>query len=339
MSGDEDRPEEESDGGESLQLSNIRSLDDTGTTSLTSFLTKPVPRKRTPLPRVRSKVAEAAPPTEAPSTPAEAAPPTEASSTPTPPEPPQVEPASESRAKERSTPLFLGIGLVSAALLAIVWVGSGAGSMVESEVEAAGEAETETEAETGSDTTAEVEAVAAGVAEAVGVAGSGTDEEVAEEVGDHSAPTDPAADLAPLAVLPVTPPEILSQNTWARRNRAAEIRAEARSLYGAERWEEARDKLLLSLQWDPTNTDAQRNVSRTYQQMREMEQALSWSRRAIATDPSDPRSHELLGDQLLMLGHRVEALAAYRAGLSAAPDDARLKLRVRRLEDSPQAVP
>jgi tetratricopeptide (TPR) repeat protein len=268
--------------------------------------------------------------------PTEATLPAEASKSPVPPEPSEAEPRAEAPPRtRRPVGLFVAVALIAG--VAIAWMASDSEPEAEVEAEAAAGAGAGTvpadhanEPHRGEGLRPDTQREGSPPTASAPHAGAGT------ETGTGA--SDPAADLAPLAVLPVTPPEILSQNTWARRNRAAEIRAEARALYGTRHWEEARETLLLSLQWDPSNIDAQRNVSRTFQQMHEMEQALSWSRRAVATDGSDPRSHELLGDQLLMMGHEVEALAAYRAGLEAAPRDARLRVRVRRLEEVPEAA-
>jgi len=176
--------------------------------------------------------------------------------------------------------------------------------------------------ETPAETTAEAPTNAAAVAEATPI-----------EPAEAAAPgTMEAPSGLNLATLPTTPPEILAENTWVRRNRAEEIRTEARRLYVNERWEDARRGLLLSLEWDPSNVDAQRNISRTHQRQHDMAEALAWTRRAITTAPNDPRNHELLGDQLLMMGQTAEAAVAYRAGLAAAPNDVRLRSRLRRME-------
>jgi hypothetical protein len=286
-------------------LSSVTSLEESGeSSSLTSFLARPVPRTKTPLP------AEAAP------VPTEAAPvPTEAAPVPEPPDPVVRAEATEDHVRalppRSSVPRILAI---VGALLAggVVW-------LVVSSSSHDGPAEMATESDTQPDTQMATESESA--------TGTATGTGVGTVTG---ADTDTA-----LAVLPVTPPEILSQNTWVRRNRAAEIRSEARLLHGMGRWQEAQATLLLSLQWDPSNTDAMRNVSRTFQQLHEMEHALAWSRRAVVTDPMDPRSHELVGDQLLMIGHELEAAEAYRAGLESAPSDLRLRTRLRRLSDAP----
>ncbi len=158
--------------------------------------------------------------------------------------------------------------------------------------------------------------------------------QVRHERDQAAPPAAPARTTAdPIAVLPAPRTEVLGENLWVRRNRAAGLRADARGHYAQGDWLRAAELLSESLEWDPTSADAQRNLSRIHQRLGEMELALAWARRAIATDPTDPRSHELLGDQLLMLDRREDAAAAYRTGIEAAPRDVRLRSRLRRMDE------
>jgi tetratricopeptide (TPR) repeat protein len=146
-------------------------------------------------------------------------------------------------------------------------------------------------------------------------------------------PAVPRTSADAIAVLPAPTPEVLGENTWVRRLRAAELRTAARRHYTQRNWRLAQQTFEESLAWDATSVDAQQQVSRAYQRLGEMEMALAWARRAIVTDPNDPRSHELLGDQLLMLGRNAEAADAYRAGIAIRPRDVRLRSRLRRMEE------
>lgn len=60
----------------------------------------------------------------------------------------------------------------------------------------------------------------------------------------------------------------------------------------------------------------------TYQQRGEFEVALRDLRRAAVLEPTNPRSHELIGDVELALGHPVEAQAAFDRGLALDDRDA-----------------
>lgn len=300
----------------------------TGSTSLTSLLEEPVPRRRTPVPGSLNQVvgtaakAKARRRSEAPSD--------------SPPVPGTREPTGRMRTtaptKARAKPPIVAVVAGGLCLGAVVaWLAAGTGEpapLPATNLPAvAGEHPSDYDDD-------EVGAEGAALAP------------LAPELPPPAPPEQGAPGDAPprgdgpsdvLAELPVSPPEVVAENTWVRRNRAAEVRSEARVLYVNERWDAAREALRHSLEWDPSNVDAQRNVSRTYQREHDMNEALAWTRRAIATDPNDPRSHELLGDQLLMIGHANSAAEAYRVGLDAAPNDLRLRSRLRRMEGAPSA--
>ncbi len=322
---DQEQGHHEDAGGHPLgdgALSSIRGRRVTGSTSLTSLLEKRVPRRRTPTPAAQAAPAEASEPAATKGSVASDAPPVPGTREPTARIRTDGQPPRRGKARLVVVAGGLCIGAALAWFVARPAATDGATAPPGPGEARAVQNDRDDRAAFPEETPAEASTNGAAVAEANPI-------EPAEAAapGTEETPSDPS-----LAALPTIPPEILAENTWVRRNRAEEVRTEARRLYVNERWEDARRGLLHSLEWDPSNVDAQRNISRTYQRQHDMEEALAWTRRAITTAPNDPRNHELLGDQLLMMGQLAEASVAYRAGLAAAPNDVRLRSRLRRMD-------
>jgi hypothetical protein len=244
--------------------------------------------------------------------------------------------------------LFLGIGaaVLVLAVVAGVWLGVQTGAPEDAE----SEADTTTTArglETREETGRENERAREGAEEgalAEEVAEEGALVEGAEEgslVEDAEAVTaEGATDVAGagaaeagLAALPTPREEVRLMNPWVRRNRAGELRLEARRLNAVGQDAQAEATWRESLEYFPDSAEAQLSLARTIARLGRVEEGLAWARRAAATNPMDPRAHEHVGDLLLQQERRAEALEAYRAGLAVAPMDIRLRSRVRRIDE------
>jgi hypothetical protein len=133
-------------------------------------------------------------------------------------------------------------------------------------------------------------------------------------------------------LVPEPPEEIARMDIWLRRERAAELRREARSLHVGRLYPQAEAKWRDALLYHPTSDEAASGLARSLARQAKIEDAVRYGRLAVELSPRDPRNYELLGDLLLAARDQDAARAQYREGLVHAPGDIRLRSRLRRID-------
>lgn len=133
-------------------------------------------------------------------------------------------------------------------------------------------------------------------------------------------------------LVPEAPPEIASLDIWVRRERAAELRRDARALHVGRLYPQAEAKWRQALVYHPTSDEAASGLARSLARQAKIEEAVRYARLAVDLSPRDARNYELLGDLLLASRDQEGARAQYREGLVHAPGDIRLRSRLRRID-------
>jgi hypothetical protein len=133
-------------------------------------------------------------------------------------------------------------------------------------------------------------------------------------------------------LVPEAPPEIAALDIWVRRERAAELRRDARALHVGRLYPQAEAKWRQALVYHPTSDEAASGLARSLARQAKIEEAVRYARLAVDLSPRDARNYELLGDLLLAARDQEGARAQYREGLVHAPGDIRLRSRLRRID-------
>jgi hypothetical protein len=133
-------------------------------------------------------------------------------------------------------------------------------------------------------------------------------------------------------LVPEAPPEIAALDIWVRRERAAELRRDARNLHVGRLYPQAEAKWRQALVYHPTSDEAASGLARSLARQAKIEEAVRYARLAVDLSPRDARNYELLGDLLLAARDQEGARAQYREGLLHAPGDIRLRSRLRRID-------
>lgn len=103
-----------------------------------------------------------------------------------------------------------------------------------------------------------------------------------------------------------------------------------------ERYEEARDALLIAHDYNPDHIATNLNLGLTYIKSGAPEQAIPWLERVLEREANNVRALHQMGMAHERLGQRDEALAWYRRALKVSPKDYAVQERLHEMGEGPE---